>query len=311
MPSTYTESLRLEEQGTGENENTWGVKLNAGFDFVDKAIAGHVAVSLGSGGVVILTAFNATEDQARYRILEFTGTLTENAIVQLPEVSKEYIIWDSTTRNNFSLTLRLGTAGNTVAIPEIASSLSVSVATDGTNWRGNVGVLATTALFGSVRFATNAEAQAGLSGATVLSPASLQTVTATTTRSGVIELATQAEVDAGTDPARAVTPATLVARTATETRVGVIELATQAEVNAGADATRAVTSATLAGRTATETRAGVIELATQAEVDALTDTTRAVTPGTLGDFAITDYTVATAAPTSGDGANGDFWFQYE
>lgn len=63
--------------------------------------------------------------------------------------------------------------------------------------------------YGSVRYATTAEAQAGSNSSRAISPLTLQDVTSTTTRSGVIELATQAEVDTGTDPDKAVTPATL------------------------------------------------------------------------------------------------------
>lgn len=98
---------------------------------------------------------------------------------------------------------------------------------------------------GLAKIATIAEAQAGLSDTTIITPSKLQAVSATTTRKGVLQLATEAETNAGVNTEKAVTPATLAARTATEDRRGIIELATQAETNSGIDSGRAVTPLTL------------------------------------------------------------------
>lgn len=309
MPSTYTESLRLEEQGVGENNNTWGEKLNSTIDLIDKAIAGHVAVGVVSG-TVTLTSVNNAEDQSRYKIVELTGTLTGNVIVQVPAVSKEYVIWDSTTRDGSTITLRLGAAGNTLVLPAVTSR-GISVTTDGTDWRFTVPEASVT-IPGLVELATDTEAQTGTDTTRAITAANLQAVTATEARKGVIELATAAEAQTGTDTTRALTPATLQAVTATEVRKGIVELATAAEAQTGADPTRVLTPATLQTVTATTSRRGVIELATQSEVNAGTDTTRAVVPSTLKGYVDTRIGSSAAFGTAafknegpGSGLNAD------
>lgn len=279
MPSTFTDSLRFEEQGIGENNNTWGDKLNSTIDLIDKSIAGHVSVAT-TGGTTQLTTVNNAEDQARYRIIEVTGTLASNAVIEVPEVSKEYIVWDSTTRGGFTITFRLGAAGGTVLVPA-STTRAFGINTDGSTWRPLSADLASETAPGIVEIATTAEAQAGSSNSVVLTPVRLQDVTATAARKGVVELATNAEAQTGTDTSRALTPANLQAVTATETRRGVVELATNAEAQTGTDTTRALTAANLQAVTATETRKGVIELATSTETTTGTDTTRGITPATL------------------------------
>lgn len=310
MPSVFTESLRLEEQGIGENDNTWGNKANSTFRMIDKAIAGHVSVAVASG-TVTLTAVNNAEDESRYRIVELTGTLTANVVVQVPEVSKEYIVWDSTTRGGFTITFRLGAAGGTVAIPA-TTTRAFGISSDGSVWRPLSAELASETTPGIVELATDAEGQAGTSETTVLTPAVLQAITATETRKGVIELATSVEAQTGTDTDRAITPATLQAVTATETRKGVAEVATTTEARTGTDNERIITPLRLQEVTATESRAGVIEVATSAEAAAGADDTRAITPLKLeqiiGTMAKRDVTISTAGPSGG--VDGQVWFQY-
>jgi hypothetical protein len=244
MPSTYTPSLRLEEQGVGENNNTWGAKLNATFDLVDKTVAGHVSVST-TGGTKTLTVANGSEDESRYKIVEIEGTLSSTSVIQVPEVSKEYVVWDSTVRGGFGLSFRLGASGNTIVIPDNAGTDSFSITTDGTNWRATSINAATTVKPGSVELATDAEAQTGTDTVRALTAANLQSVTATALRKGVVELATDAEAQTGTDTTRALTPANLQSVTATTTRKGVVELATDTETATGTDTTRALTPANL------------------------------------------------------------------
>lgn len=277
MPSTYTDSLRLEEQGIGENNNTWGTKLNTTIDLIDKSIAGHVAVAVTSG-TTTLTSVNNGEDQARYKIIEVTGTLSGNVVIQVPAVSKEYIVWDSTTRGGFTVSFRIGAAGSTILVPA-STTRAFGISTDGSGWRPLSADLASETSPGIVEIASTAEAQAGSSNSVVLTPLRLQDVTATETRKGVIELATTAETQTGTDAVRAVTPAGLAATTATETRKGVIELATGTEVDAGVDAGRALTPATYTSNL----------------------NTRLGTTGTLGGAALVDTgTAAGAVPLNSD-----------
>lgn len=92
MPSSYTLSLRLTLQATGENNNTWGAILNSGvFGLVDFAIAGRLAFSLS--GTKNLTTANGATDEARAAFLDITGGA--GGTVVLPPVSDGYFV-----RNN-------------------------------------------------------------------------------------------------------------------------------------------------------------------------------------------------------------------
>lgn len=89
MPSSYTLSLRLTLQATGENNNTWGAILNSGvFGLVDYAVAGMFGFTL-SGTKNLTTALGAT-DEARAAFLAITGG-TGGQII-LPPVSKGYTV---------------------------------------------------------------------------------------------------------------------------------------------------------------------------------------------------------------------------
>jgi hypothetical protein len=89
MPSSYTISLRLTLQATGENNNTWGAILNSGvFGLVDYAVAGRLTFAL-SGTKNLTTALGAT-DEARAAFLDISGGSGGQVI--LPGVSKGYFV---------------------------------------------------------------------------------------------------------------------------------------------------------------------------------------------------------------------------
>lgn len=93
MPSSWSPSLRLELQFTGENINLWGEKLNAVLQHVDQAVAGWVSKPLtGAGGA--LTTANAGDDEARAASLKFTGGAGPFTVT-LPAVSKTYLVWNA------------------------------------------------------------------------------------------------------------------------------------------------------------------------------------------------------------------------
>lgn len=108
MPSTYTPSLRLEMQAAGENLNTWGApRLNLVIDRLDQAIAGRSAIVLD--GDHVLTSANASDDEARRAMLDFSGA--GPATVTLPATSKIYLV-----RNRASGPVTLTTGAGAVAV---------------------------------------------------------------------------------------------------------------------------------------------------------------------------------------------------
>jgi len=99
MASSYSTDLKLELMVTGENSGTWGDKTNTNLNLVQQAIAGYEAVSIAGGAqTTALAMTDATLSNARNAVLEFTGTITGNQIVTIPDgIEKTYYIYNNTT----------------------------------------------------------------------------------------------------------------------------------------------------------------------------------------------------------------------
>ena len=128
MASTFTTRIRLNKQGTGDNDSTWGTVLNDEvIDLTDFAIAGYTTISL-VGGDVSLTTNDGTADEARSAMLELTGTLTGDTGVYLPSgITKSYIVKNNTS-GSFNATILID-GGTGTAVPQGGS---IIVMTDGT-----------------------------------------------------------------------------------------------------------------------------------------------------------------------------------
>lgn len=108
MPSSYSASLRLTLQATGENNNTWGVILNNGvFALVDYSIAGRLGLTV-SGARTLSTALGAT-DEARAAFLDVTGG--SGGTVTIPAAPKGYFV-----RNNAAAAVSISAGGAASAI---------------------------------------------------------------------------------------------------------------------------------------------------------------------------------------------------
>ena len=140
MASTYSTSLRIELQGTGENSGTWGTITNNNFSqSIEFSIAGVVNVACGDNAVTTLTNADGPQsqanNQARNAHIRLTGAHSDVRIAQFPATQKIYLITNATTdagsSGPYAMTVRLGASGNTLSIANGATRL---VATDGTNW---------------------------------------------------------------------------------------------------------------------------------------------------------------------------------
>ena len=98
MASTYSE-LGLELMVTGENAGTWGDKTNTNLNLVQQAIAGYQEISIAGGAqTTALVMSDAAISNARNAVIKFTGTITGNQIVTIPDsIEKTYIISNGTT----------------------------------------------------------------------------------------------------------------------------------------------------------------------------------------------------------------------
>jgi hypothetical protein len=98
MASSYSTDLKLELMVTGENSGTWGDKTNTNLNLLQQAIAGYQDVSIAGGAqTTALVMTDATLSNARNAVLKFSGTITGNQIVTIPDsIEKTYILYNGT-----------------------------------------------------------------------------------------------------------------------------------------------------------------------------------------------------------------------
>tara|TARA_Y100000385_G_scaffold197516_1_gene204455 strand:- start:1939 stop:3558 length:1620 start_codon:yes stop_codon:yes gene_type:complete len=99
MASTYT-PLGVELMATGENAGTWGTKTNANLNLVSQLTGGFAQVSIagGAGTTALDIDDGALTGTAQQRMIEFTGSITGNRIVTIPnDVETFYILRNSTS----------------------------------------------------------------------------------------------------------------------------------------------------------------------------------------------------------------------
>ena len=130
MASTYTTSLNLELQASGENSGTWGTKTNTNISLLETAICGGGGSSLAiTATSQSLTAADGSADQARRAVLKLTGTLTGNTTLSSEAVEKIYWVDNQATMSTYTLTLAPA-GGSGVSL---ASGRKHLIFQDGTN----------------------------------------------------------------------------------------------------------------------------------------------------------------------------------
>ena len=122
MTTTYSDNLRLNMIGTGDQAGVWGVTTNLNLGtLLEAAISGVINVPVTST-LQALTAYEGAADQARQAVIILTGSPGGTATVCLPPADKTYIIKNATNQivvisaatalNGTTLT-----GGTTVAMP--------------------------------------------------------------------------------------------------------------------------------------------------------------------------------------------------
>jgi hypothetical protein len=99
MASSFSTDLKLELMVTGENAGTWGTKTNTNLNLLQQAIAGYQEVSIAGGAqTTALAMSDATISNARNAVIKFTGTITGNQVVTIPDgIEKTYTLFNGTT----------------------------------------------------------------------------------------------------------------------------------------------------------------------------------------------------------------------
>ena len=119
MASTYSDRLKLELQGTGENAGTWGDKTNNNLEVLDAFAGGFLSKNVGGSSNITLTTANASAtSEASNKVIDLNGVLTGNITVFIPAKENNYIVYNNTS-GSFSLTIAAtGHSANGVAITQ-------------------------------------------------------------------------------------------------------------------------------------------------------------------------------------------------
>ena len=124
MSSSYSNSLRIELIGSGDQAGAWGSTTNGNLSYVlDSSIAGYQAINVTSAAQVLTYVNGPTAspslNQSVYSSLKFNSAAAASSIYAPPS-PKQYIIWNNTS---YALTFYNSTViGNTTA-----AGLGVSV----------------------------------------------------------------------------------------------------------------------------------------------------------------------------------------
>jgi microcystin-dependent protein len=149
----YSTLLGLLLMGTGNDNNSWGANANNSiFQIMEDAVAGTLASSVTGGTLDLSTpAPPSAASLARYAVMSFSGALTSDQIVKVPNLSKLWIV-DNATSGAFTLTFKTPSGTASAAIPpgyalvscDGANTISVGLSTSlrDVQWLGADGTVA-------------------------------------------------------------------------------------------------------------------------------------------------------------------------
>ena len=137
MASTYT-PLGVELMATGENAGTWGTKTNANLSLVEQLTGGYAALSIAGGaGTQALTIVDgAITGTAQFRMIEFTGTISGNRIITIPNDVETFYFLRNSTSGAYTVQFKYATGSgdtHTFAATDKGDAILVATANDGTN----------------------------------------------------------------------------------------------------------------------------------------------------------------------------------
>ena len=136
MASTFT-PLGVELQATGENAGTWGTKTNTNLQILEQISGGFTQQAVTSGGTVNLAVSDgSTGATLAHRMIEFTGSLSDNAIVTIPIDVQTFYFLRNSTSGAYTVQFKYVTGSGdsfTFATTDKGDQLVFASANDGTN----------------------------------------------------------------------------------------------------------------------------------------------------------------------------------
>ena len=154
MASTYSSTLNLELQASGENSGTWGTITNNNLTKVESAVKGYVSVAIASTTDSLSATDGTTADEQSNAIIKLTGTLTGNTTMQCEAVENWYIVDNAATMGTYTLGFKPagGTATNLVAASKHILYSDGSTMFDVLDDAGNITANGTLDVTGAVNF---------------------------------------------------------------------------------------------------------------------------------------------------------------
>ena len=135
--STYTD-LGIELMVTGENAGTWGTKTNNNLNLIEQLTGGFATVSIAGGvGTTTLDIDDgALTGTAQQRVIEFTGSISGNRTVTIPNDVETFYILKNSSSGAYTVQFKYATgsgSSTTFSATDKGTKIVYASANDGTN----------------------------------------------------------------------------------------------------------------------------------------------------------------------------------
>ena len=137
MASTFT-PLGIELQATGENAGTWGTKTNTNLQLIEQIAGGFVQKSIAGGAqtTALSVSDGSTGAELAHRMIEFTGTISGNQIVTIPNDVQTFYILRNSTSGSHTVQFKYATGSGdsfTFSATDKGDKIIFAAADDGSN----------------------------------------------------------------------------------------------------------------------------------------------------------------------------------
>ena len=137
MASTFT-PLGIELQATGENAGTWGTKTNTNLDLIEQISGGFTQQSIDGGAqtTALSVSDGSTGAVMAHRMIEFTGTISGNQIVTIPNDVQTFYILRNSTSGSHTVQFKYATGSGstfTFSATDKGDKIVFAAANDSTN----------------------------------------------------------------------------------------------------------------------------------------------------------------------------------
>ena len=137
MASTFT-PLGIELQATGENAGTWGTKTNTNLELIEQISGGFTQQSIDGGAqtTALSVSDGSTGAVMAHRMIEFTGTISGNQIVTIPNDAQNFYILRNSTSGSHTVQFKYATGSGstfTFSATDKGDKIVFAAANDCTN----------------------------------------------------------------------------------------------------------------------------------------------------------------------------------